>query len=114
MKLLIFVLNDVEKLDKLLKEFAKQSITGATVISSSGMVHELSKSNDETLASIVGSLRKLFNPNDTQNKTIFMAIKQEKVNDVVNIIESVVGSLDQPNSGIVFTLPIDFIRGMKH
>lgn len=114
MKLLIFVLNKIDKLDRLLKEFAKHDITGATVISSAGMAHELLKSNDETLSRIVGSLRKLLNPEDTQNKTIFMAIKEEKVNEVIEVIESVIGGLDQPNSGILFTLPIDFIKGIKH
>ena len=114
MKLLIFVLNKVDKLDKLLKEFAKHQITGATVINSQGMAHELLKSNDETLSGIVGSLRKLLNPNDSQNKTMFMVVKEERVLEIVEVIESVVGSLDQPDSGILFTLPIDFLRGMKH
>ena len=114
MKLLIFILNKIDNLDRLIKEFAKHGITGATVISSSGMAHELLKSNDETLSSIVGSLRKLLNPNDSQNKTIFMVVKEDKVHEIVEVIESVVGSLDQPDSGIIFTLPIDFIKGMKH
>jgi hypothetical protein len=97
-----------------LKEFAHHNITGATVINSSGMAHELLKVDDETLSGIVGSLRKFLNPNDAQNKTIFMVVKEENVMEIVNVIESVVGSLDQPNSGILFTLPIDFLRGMKH
>ncbi len=114
MKLLVFILNKSEKLDPLIQEFAKHNLTGATVINSSGIAHKLIASNDETLSNIVGSLRRILNPENTQNNTMFMVIKDEKVNEVIEIIESVVGNLNEPDSGIVFTLPVDFIKGMKH
>ena len=114
MKLLVFILNKSEKLDGLVKEFAKHEFTGATVINSSGIARKILNSNDETLGNIVGSLKKILNPGNVPNNTILMVVNEERVNQVVEVIESVVGSLENPDTGIVFTLPVDFVKGMKH
>lgn len=111
MKLLVFVLNKVECLEKLLKEFASKNISGATIISSTGMMHELMNSED---IGIIGSFRHFINSQRKENKTLFMVIKEEKIPEVYAIIESIVGSLDIPDTGIVFTLPIDDLKGFKH
>lgn len=52
--LLVFILNDTEVLDRLLKELADEHLTGATVISSSGMASQLANSSDETFSSLFG------------------------------------------------------------
>lgn len=114
MKLLIYILTKTDKLDKLVQEFAKHDFTGATVIKSWGVARKLMSSNDETLSNIVGSLRKILNPENVPSNTIFMVIKDEKISAAIDVIESIVGSLDEPDAGIVFTLPVDFVRGMKH
>ncbi|MFY9422594.1 MAG: P-II family nitrogen regulator [Bacilli bacterium] len=114
MKLLIFILTKTEKLDTLAKELAKHEFTGATVIKSWGIARRILQSNDETLSNIVGSLRKILNPENVPNNTVFMVVKDEKIPEAINVIESVVGSLDEPDNGLVFTLPVDFVKGMKH
>jgi nitrogen regulatory protein PII len=113
MKLLIFILNKTEKLDRLLKELANAHLTGATVFNSSGMASQLSKTNDESLSSIFGSLRQLLKDNQKENKTIMMVVKEERIPDIEKIINDVVGNISEPNTGILFTVPIDFIRGYK-
>lgn len=113
MKLLIFILNKTDKLDRLLKELAKAHITGATVLNSSGMASQLSKTNDETLSTIFGSLRHLLKDNQVDNKTIMMVVKEENIEIIERIIGEVVGDIKQPNTGLLFTVPIDFIRGYK-
>ncbi len=113
MKLLVFILNKTEKLDRLLKELANAHLTGATVFNSSGMASQLSKTNDESLSSIFGSLRHLLKDNQKENKTIMMVVKEESIPDIERIINEVVGNINEPNTGILFTVPIDFIRGYK-
>jgi len=113
MKLLVFILNKTEKLDRLLKELANAHLTGATVFNSSGMASQLSKTNDESLSSIFGSLRHLLKDNQKENKTIMMVVKEERIPDIERIINEVVGNINEPNTGILFTVPIDFIRGYK-
>ena len=101
MKLLVIVLNKVECLDKLLTAFGKQHIPGATILDSKGMLRFL------------GSLRLLMNPAHKENKTIFMVVPDEKVDTVSAIVNKVTGGLEKPDTGILFTVPIDHVEGME-
>ena len=114
MKLLIFILTKTEKLDTLAKELAKHEFTGATVIKSWGIARRILQSNDETLSNIARSLLKFLYPENAPNNTVFMVLKDEKIPEAINVSESVVGILDEPDNGLVFTLPLDFVIGMQH
>jgi len=111
MKLLIFVLNDIEKLEPILTKLEHKGIRGATIIQSRGMAMALENYFD---GSFLGSLRAVLEPDREENRTVFMVIDEEKIPIVVEIIEATVGSLDRPNSGIVFSLPLDFIKGLPN
>lgn len=110
MKLLVIVLNKVECLDKLLTSFGKNHIPGATILDSRGMAQELGE-HDELR--FLGSLRRLMNPAHTENKTIFMVVPEEKVAAVSEIVNKATGGLDHPDTGILFTLPIDYVEGVE-
>lgn len=111
MKLVVIVLNKLDCLDKLLTAFGKNSIPGATILSSRGMAQTL-EAHDELR--FIGSLRMLMNANYKENRTILMAVPDEKVDTVVELVNKATGGLDQPDSGILFTLPIDRMEGMTH
>lgn len=111
MKLVVIVLNKLDCLDKLLTAFSKNSIPGATILSSRGMAQTL-EAHDELR--FIGSLRMLMNANYKENRTILMAVPDEKVDTVVELVNKATGGLDQPDSGILFTLPIDRVEGMTH
>lgn len=112
MKLLVLVLNKVELLDELLEGFAKERISGATILNSLGMAHKLYQSGYED-DSFLGSLRALLEPEHEESRTVFAVLKEEEVDKAIRVIEGVVGDLSQPDTGIVFTLPVDFIKGAK-
>ena len=111
MKLVVIVLNKLDCLDKLLTAFGTNSIPGATILSSRGMAQTL-EAHDELR--FIGSLRMLMNANYKENRTILMAVPDEKVDTVVELVNKATGGLDQPDSGILFTLPIDRVEGMTH
>ena len=111
MKLVVIVLNKLDCLDKLLTAFGKNSIPGATILSSRGMAQTL-EAHDELR--FIGSLRMLMNANYKENRTILMAVPDEKGDTVVELVNKATGGLDQPDSGILFTLPIDRVEGMTH
>lgn len=114
MKLLIFILNQTDKLDKLLRELADEHLTGATVLNSSGMASQLANSNDESLSNIFGSIRNLLKDSKRENKTIMMVTKDANIAKIEAVIERVVGNIDLPNTGILFTIPIDYLKGFKN
>lgn len=111
MKLLLIVLNKTEKLDELLEELIERGIKGATIFNSIGMARELGK-NIENYP-IFGTLRYLHDSDREESKTIFMVIKDEQVEIVKNILTEVVGDLSQPDTAVMFTLPVLSAEGAE-
>ena len=107
LKLLIIILNKDEHLDELLEAFVELDVRGATVIDSVGMGHIIS----DTIP-IFGGLRSLMEGSRPYNKTIFTAVEEEKIDGIVREYEKICGSLDEPGTGLLITLPIDYVKGM--
>ncbi|MDF2538606.1 MAG: hypothetical protein K0S76_1627 [Herbinix sp.] len=112
MRLFFYVLNKTEKLDAILSEFAKRNISGATVVESMGMARILSHKHDEDEIPFLGSLRKFLNPEREKGNLIFAVIRDDQLMEAVNIIEDIVGDLTAKDNGVVFSLPIDYTKGI--
>ena len=108
MKLLILILNKVEKLEEVLEGYLEIGITGATIIDSVGMGHILSEE-----VPIFAGLRFMFSGAKPSNKIILSAIKDEKEKPAIRLLNKILGELDQPGTGIVFSLPISAVEGLK-
>jgi nitrogen regulatory protein P-II 1 len=108
MKLLILILNKVEKLEEVLEGFIEIGITGATVIDSVGMGHILS----EEVPIFLG-LRFMFAGTKPHNKMVFSTIKDEKEEPAIDLLKKILGDLNEPGTGIVFTIPLDRVEGLK-
>lgn len=113
MKLVTIILNKTECLDELLEQFGENKISGATIIDSRGMVQELVEHDHEDMFFLM-SLRSLLNPTHKENKTIITVAKDEDVALISKIVNEVTGGLDHPDTGIMFTLPIDYLEGLNH
>jgi hypothetical protein len=111
MQLMVMVLNRVEALDSLLERFMEDGICGATILNSTGMVKELAKSSEDF--PIFGTLRMLINPDRKESKTLFMVLTDEKVEKAKKIIRDIVGDLSEPDSAVVFTLPVLSTEGVE-
>ena len=110
MKLVVIVLNKVECLQELLEEFSRRQLQGATVIRSHGMMQELS---DEDELRFILSLRHVLNPEHKENRTIIMAASETKVPLIIEAVNKVTGGLEHGDTGILFTVPIDYLEGFK-
>ena len=110
MKLMIYVMNKPELLDKFLKELSKNQIKGATILESTGMGRKLAGNEDIPW---IGSLKAILDVPRKESHVIILALPDEQVEVVYQVIETVAGDLMAPNSGIAFTLPIDSIKGYK-
>jgi len=106
-RLLVAVINDPEKLDEILAGFLEIGITGATVINSEGMGRVLSHD-----IPIFAGLQTLISGSRPQNRTIFSVLPQEKVAEVMSLLQEVAGNLASPATGIAFTLPLDQVVGL--
>lgn len=111
MKLLFFVLNKTEKRDDVIAELARRDIKGATVIESVGAARLLSQKYDDSDLPFLASLRQYLNPEREKNLVIFTVIKDSQLEAAVEAIEFVVGDLSCQDTGVVFSVPIDFSKG---
>ena len=108
MKLLILILNKVEKLEEVLEGFLEAGVTGATIIDSIGMGHVISEE-----VPIFAGLRFMFAGAKPHNKMIFSVITDDKEYPVITVLKKILGDLGQPGTGIVFTIPLDRVEGLK-
>ena len=44
---------------------------------------------------------------------IFSVITDDKEDPVITVLEKILGDLGQPGTGIVFTIPLDRVEGLK-
>ena len=111
MKLLIFILNNTDKLEELMVELSEAGIHGATVIESSGMAQVLTHSKEDD--PLIGYLRSIVDTSKETNKTIVFVAEDEDIITIRKVINDVVGDLSKPQTGIIFTVPVDFTDGIK-
>ncbi|MDX1674871.1 MAG: hypothetical protein R3314_08765 [Longimicrobiales bacterium] len=108
MELLIAVINQEDRLDDILSGFLELGITGATVINSEGMGHVLSHD-----IPIFAGLQTLISRARPQNQTIFSVIDdEEKVDGAIALLQEICGDMDDPATGIVFTIPVTRVTGL--
>ncbi len=108
MQLLIAIVNEAEKLDEILSAFVELGVTGATIIRSEGMGRLVS--HDVPIFAGLGALAARSRP---QNQMIFSVIREpEKVEGAIRLLQEICGSLDNPATGIVFTIPVTSVVGL--
>ena len=111
MYLLIFVLEQNSLLPEILERLYKAGVKGTTVLNSVGMGRLLLQYGR---TSPVGNLikEKLRKGNYT-NKTLFAVVRSEDILDkAIDVISEVVGDLEKPDTGILFTIKLDRVIGL--
>ncbi|RMD96684.1 MAG: hypothetical protein D6814_10945 [Calditrichaeota bacterium] len=107
MKVLFIILNKEEYLDEVLEAFLELGLRGATIIDSVGMGRILAYE-----IPIFAGLRSILPGNRPFNKTILTLVEDEKIPEIVAAVEQIVGSLEKPGTGIAFSVPVDFVKGL--
>ncbi|MGE5552083.1 MAG: hypothetical protein ACM3ZC_16360 [Bacteroidota bacterium] len=108
MQVLFLVLDKTELLTPVLKTFLDCGVRGATVLHSTGMGRVLAAE-----VPIFASLRSLVENGRHHNQTIFAVIKDEgKIEGLIDALRKVLGDLDKPGTGIIFTFPITRVIGL--
>ena len=110
MKLMVIILNKIESLDYLLESLSAAGIGGATIIESSGLAMTLSKLDSSFVSA---SIRALFSSGEEDNRTILSVIRNDQLEIARKVVYNTVGDLSLPNTGILFTVPIDFGEGIS-
>jgi nitrogen regulatory protein PII len=107
MHLLIAVLNSPDDLDSILAGFVELGVRGATVINSEGMGRVLSHD-----IPIFAGLQTLLNRSGPENRTILTVVSDDLIDPIISLIQESCGGLENPGTGIIFTLPVDRVVGL--
>lgn len=108
MRLIVFVLNREELLERVLEAYVEVGITGATILDSEGMGHFLTYE-----VPLFADFKQFMKGNKPYNKTILSVVQDDAlVEDLRRILDEVCGGLSTPGTGILFTVPVDFAAGL--
>ena len=110
MKLMVLILNKTDALESLLEGMSAAGLGGATIIESSGLATTLSRLDSSFISA---SIRAILSGAEEDNRTILSVIRNDQLDLARKVVYNTVGDLSTPNTGIMFTLPIDFVEGTR-
>jgi nitrogen regulatory protein PII len=115
MFLVLYVLNDPENLDTLLDAWEDVGVSGVTILLSKGLVRFRESGGvwreDFPLFPSFENFREHI---ENTNRTLFSIVEDEAVVErLVKATERVVGSLDQPGTGVMAVIPLARVYGLK-
>jgi nitrogen regulatory protein P-II 1 len=107
-QLLIAVINQEERIEEILSGFLEIGITGATLINTEGMGRLLASE-----VPIFAGLEALAGRTRPRNQTLFSVLDDDKVDAALALLQEVCGDFSRPGTGIVVTLPVNRVLGLK-
>jgi len=110
-QLLIMVLDDPALLNQVLEAWLDVGVRGLTVLDSTGVegARGLARGND--LPTFLGFCR-LSRTDQHGHYTLFTVADAETIQRIVPATEAIVGDLNAPHTGILFTLPVNQVWGL--
>ena len=111
MELLVVILNDVSRVPEILSQFMAAGIPGTTVVECHGAMRVLRQSQVEP-PPIFGALRHIINEEYAEGRILLTVLDHGQLPQAKAVIHRVLGDLSQPDSGILFTLPISGAEGL--
>jgi len=106
-ELFVCVLNRPEAVEDVIAAFLEIGVTGCTIIDSKGMGKVVSQD-----IPIFAGFKNMFSGARESNVTIFSVMDSEIVEHAIEIIEETYTSFSEPSSGIVFTVPVNRVKGL--
>ncbi len=107
MHLMVMVLNETNNLKEILEKLNEVGVAEVTVIDSRGVGRVICDK-----IPIFGGLRQLFNDCRFENITVFSVIEEEMITEAIEAVEAVTGNLNVAGKGILFTFPLQQVRGV--
>ncbi len=106
------VVHNVDRLPELLESWERAGISGGTVMESTG-IHFLRSRGCRDDLPLIPSLDDFFRGCGESQRTCFTVVPEEHVDAVIKATESALGKLEDPNTGILFVLPVLRVVGLR-
>lgn len=113
MYLILFVLDDPDKLEDLLNAWEAAGTGGATVLVSMGLNRMLNSGIRDDIPLMPG-LDDFYKRVEDYHRTLFTVVKDDQtLEKIVAATQNVVGDLNEPNTGILVVLPAAKVYGLE-
>ena len=106
-ELFICVINRPEAVEDVIAGLLEIGVTGCTIIDSKGMGKVVGQD-----IPIFSGFKSLFSGARESNVTLFSVMDSNMVECAVNIIEEIYVSFSEPSTGIMFTVPVNMVKGL--
>jgi hypothetical protein len=111
MHMVMFVLDDPDQLDKVLDAWEAIHVSGVTIIESTG-INRRAKAR-QVGAPFMAGINRMMGSIMEGHYTLFTIVKgQQMVEACILAAESVVGNLNEPNSGVLAAWPLAYVKGV--
>jgi len=113
MHMLLFVLDDPNKLDQVLNAWESIGVTGVTILESTGINRH--KQHQLAGKAFMAGINRLMQYDEEGHYTLFTIVKgADKVRACIEITETVVGNLKEPNTGVIAAWPVGIVKGVPN
>ena len=110
MNLLTVILKKADLTNEICKELTEAGIHGGTIIDAVGMASILEKMDDLPIFGMLKSI--LADDDDHETVKVMLFVVNDKEMEIARkVIHEVIG-LDEPNTGIMFAVPVTFVEGL--
>ncbi len=111
-QMLIFVLNDLDKCADLLEAWDATGAKGITCIDTTGL-GSMRRATERGDLPFYPSLVDLLRAREHHHRTFFTVVDDEALLEkLIRAAQDAVGDLDAPNTGILFTVPVNNVYGI--
>lgn len=113
--LLVLVLDDPHKCDEVIRAWLDQGVTGVTILNSAGLVYH-SKQHRELRDDLplFPGLDSILRGSEEPHRTILAVLPDGfDMDALAAATEEITGVLDEPETGIMFVVPIKRVWGLR-
>lgn len=112
--LIVLVLNDPDKIEDILAAWLAVGISGVTLLDSRGLSHQTNQRGLRDDLPLFPSLEDLLRSREESHRTLCTVVPDSfDVEALVAATEKITGNFDEPNTGILFTLPVSRVWGLQ-
>lgn len=113
MNLVLFVLNDPDKLESVLDAWEEVGVGGVTILHSSGL-GKLRQNLFRDDLPLILSLSDLMEHDEVLHRTLFSVVEDmDLVEKLVAATQRVIGDLENPETGLLVVLPVAKVYGLN-
>lgn len=113
-ELIVLVLNDPGKTEDILTAWLAVGVSGATILNSRGLSHQLGRGDLRDDLPLFPSLDDLIRIREEEHRTLLAVVPDGfDVQVLVVETEKITGELDEPDTGILFTVPVTRAWGLN-